>query len=88
MTLAITIGLTLCIIGALAYGYLLYTPVITAPALKKSDRLLCARFTNRIGCKQLAAVGVQHAIFNMPLDYTTAPLETIGCVVIPAIREL
>lgn len=52
MTLAITIGLTLCIIGALAYGYLLYTPVITAPALKKCDRLLCACFTNRIGGSQ------------------------------------
>lgn len=33
MTLAIKIGLLLCIIGALAYGYLIYTPVIAAPAL-------------------------------------------------------
>jgi len=39
-------------------------------------------------CRQLAAVGVQHAIFNMPLDYTITPIETIGREVIPAIREL
>ena len=39
-------------------------------------------------CKQLAAVGVQHAIFNMPMDYTITPIETIGREVIPAIREL
>ena len=38
-------------------------------------------------CRQLAAVGVQHAIFNMPLDYQITPIETIGREVIPAIRE-
>ena len=39
-------------------------------------------------CQQMAAVGVQHVIFNMPMDYLIAPIETIGCEVIPAIREL
>ena len=39
-------------------------------------------------CRQLAAVGVQHAIFNMPMDYMITPIETIGREVIPAIREL
>lgn len=39
-------------------------------------------------CRQLAAVGVQHAIFNMPLDYTITPIETIGREVIPALRAL
>lgn len=37
-------------------------------------------------CRQFAAVGVQHAIFNMPLDYQITPIETIGREVIPAIR--
>lgn len=39
-------------------------------------------------CRELAAVGVQHAIFNMPMDYMITPIETIGREVIPAIREL
>jgi hypothetical protein len=39
-------------------------------------------------CQQLAAVGVQHVIFNMPMDYTITPLEIIGREVIPALREL
>jgi F420-dependent oxidoreductase-like protein len=39
-------------------------------------------------CRQLAAVGVQHAIFNMPMDYTITPIEIIGREVIPAIRGL
>ncbi len=39
-------------------------------------------------CQQMAAVGVQHVIFNMPMDYLIAPIETIGREVIPAIREL
>ena len=39
-------------------------------------------------CEQLAAVGVQHAIFGLPMDYLIAPLETIGREVIPAIRGL
>lgn len=39
-------------------------------------------------CQQMAAVGVQHVIFNMPMDYLIAPIETIGREVIPAIRGL
>lgn len=39
-------------------------------------------------CRALAAIGVQHAIFNMPLDYTITPLEIIGREVIPALRAL
>lgn len=39
-------------------------------------------------CRQLAAVGVQHAIFNMPMDYTITPIETIGREVIPVLRGL
>jgi F420-dependent oxidoreductase-like protein len=39
-------------------------------------------------CEQLAAVGVHHAIFGLPMDYLITPLETIGREVIPAIRGL
>jgi hypothetical protein len=39
-------------------------------------------------CQQMAAVGVQHVIFNMPMDYLITPIETIRHEVIPAIREL
>lgn len=39
-------------------------------------------------CRELAAVGIQHVIFNMPMDYTITPIETIGREVNPAIREL
>jgi alkanesulfonate monooxygenase SsuD/methylene tetrahydromethanopterin reductase-like flavin-dependent oxidoreductase (luciferase family) len=36
-------------------------------------------------CKALAAVGVQHAIFNMPNVHETAPLEVFGREIIPAV---
>jgi F420-dependent oxidoreductase-like protein len=36
-------------------------------------------------CKALAAVGVQHAIFNMPNVHEIAPLETFGREIIPAV---
>jgi len=36
-------------------------------------------------CKALAAVGVQHAIFNMPNVHESAPLEVFGREIIPAV---
>jgi alkanesulfonate monooxygenase len=36
-------------------------------------------------CKALAAVGVQHAIFNMPNVHEIAPLELFGREIIPAV---
>lgn len=39
-------------------------------------------------CKALAAVGVQHAIFNMPNVHEIGPLEIFGREVIPAVADL
>jgi hypothetical protein len=39
-------------------------------------------------CKALAAVGVQHAIFNMPNVHELAPLEAFGREVIPEMAGL
>lgn len=39
-------------------------------------------------CKSLAALGVQHAIFNMPNVSEIAPLEVFGKEIIPAVAEL
>jgi hypothetical protein len=39
-------------------------------------------------CKAHSAVGVQHAIFNMPNDFEITPLEIIAREVIPAVRDL
>lgn len=36
-------------------------------------------------CRSLAALGVQHAIFNMPNVHEIAPLETFGREIIPAV---
>ncbi len=36
-------------------------------------------------CKILAALGVQHAIFNLPNVHTVKPLETFGREIIPAV---
>lgn len=36
-------------------------------------------------CKALAAIGVQHAIFNMPNVHEIAPLEVFGREIIPAV---
>ena len=36
-------------------------------------------------CKALAAIGVDHAIFNMPNVQDIAPLETFGREIIPAV---
>jgi F420-dependent oxidoreductase-like protein len=38
-------------------------------------------------CKDLAAVGVQHAIFNMPNVQEIAPLEAFGREIIPAVAQ-
>jgi len=38
-------------------------------------------------CKALAAVGVQHAIFNLPNVHESAPLEVFGREIIPAVAE-
>ena len=39
-------------------------------------------------CQQQAAIGVQHAIFNMPNDFEITPLETIAREVLPAVKGL
>jgi hypothetical protein len=39
-------------------------------------------------CKALAAVGVQHAIFNMPNVHEIRPLEIFGREIIPAVAGL
>lgn len=39
-------------------------------------------------CQALAALGIEHAIFNMPNVHEIAPLETFGKEIIPAVAEL
>jgi F420-dependent oxidoreductase-like protein len=39
-------------------------------------------------CKALAAIGIQHAIFNMPNVHEIKPLEIFGKEIIPALAEL
>ena len=39
-------------------------------------------------CKSLAALGIQHVIFNMPNVHDLTPLETFGREIIPAVAEL
>ncbi len=39
-------------------------------------------------CRDLAGLGIQHAIFNMPNVQDIAPLETFGREIIPAVRGL
>lgn len=39
-------------------------------------------------CRGLAALGISHAIFNMPNVHEIAPLETFGREIIPAVAEL
>ena len=39
-------------------------------------------------CRDLAALGIQHAIFNMPNVHEIKPLETFGKEIIPAVADL
>jgi len=39
-------------------------------------------------CRSLAAIGIQHAIFNMPNVHEIKPLETFGKEIIPAVAAL
>jgi F420-dependent oxidoreductase-like protein len=39
-------------------------------------------------CKALAAIGIQHAIFNMPNVHEIKPLEIFGREIIPALADL
>ncbi|MFO7170999.1 MAG: LLM class F420-dependent oxidoreductase [Chloroflexota bacterium] len=39
-------------------------------------------------CRELAGLGFQHVIFNMPNVHELAPLETFGREIIPAVAEL
>jgi F420-dependent oxidoreductase-like protein len=39
-------------------------------------------------CRELAEVGIEHAIFNMPNVHELAPLEVFGKEIIPALAEL
>lgn len=38
-------------------------------------------------CRQLADIGVKHAIFNMPNVHEISPLQTFGEVIIPAVSD-
>lgn len=38
-------------------------------------------------CRELADVGIQHVIFNMPNAHEIAPLETFGREIIPAVAD-
>ena len=38
-------------------------------------------------CRDLAALGIQHAIFNMPNVHEITPLETFGREIIPAVAD-
>jgi F420-dependent oxidoreductase-like protein len=39
-------------------------------------------------CRSLAALGIQHCIFNMPNVHELTPLEVFGSDIIPAVKEL
>ena len=39
-------------------------------------------------CRSLAALGIQHAIFNMPNVHEITPLETFGREIIPAVAAM
>jgi hypothetical protein len=39
-------------------------------------------------CRELAGVGIQHAIFNMPNVHEIKPLETFGREIIPMVADL
>lgn len=39
-------------------------------------------------CKDLAATGIQHVIFNMPNVHEITPLETFGREILPAAADL
>jgi F420-dependent oxidoreductase-like protein len=39
-------------------------------------------------CRELADIGIQHIIFNMPNTHEIAPLETFGREIIPAVADL
>jgi hypothetical protein len=39
-------------------------------------------------CKALAAIGVQHAVFNMPTVHELAPIERFRREIIPAVAAL
>jgi F420-dependent oxidoreductase-like protein len=39
-------------------------------------------------CRSLAALGIQHCIFNMPNTHEITPLETFGKHIIPAVADL
>jgi hypothetical protein len=39
-------------------------------------------------CQELAGLGIQHAIFNMPNVHEITPLETFGREIIPAVAGL
>lgn len=39
-------------------------------------------------CEELAGIGIQHVIFNMPNDYEITPIQVIGSEVIPYVKDL
>lgn len=39
-------------------------------------------------CEQLAGIGIQHVIFNMPNDHEIKPIEVIGKEIIPQIANI
>ena len=39
-------------------------------------------------CKELAEIGIQHVIFNMPNVHEIKPIEIIGQEVIPQVADM
>jgi hypothetical protein len=39
-------------------------------------------------CRELAGMGFNYVVFNMPNDHEITPIELIGEEVIPGVREM
>jgi len=39
-------------------------------------------------CEELAGIGIQHVIFNMPNDHEIEPIEIIGEDIIQQVKDL
>jgi len=39
-------------------------------------------------CEEVAEIGINYVIFNMPNDHEITPIETIGREVVPCVKDL
>lgn len=39
-------------------------------------------------CREIAGLGVDHVVFNMPDAHTVKPIEAIGCEVVPRVADV